>query len=111
MHSEREREALRDILANIDLAREFTDSLSFTGFIADRRTLYATVRCLEIISEASRRLSPELKGRRNEIHWPAVAAVGNVYRHDYGKVDPAAVWDAVQNELAPLRAIMEAELS
>jgi len=69
------------------------------------------VRCLKIISEASRRLSAESKARRADIHWPAVAAVGNVYRHDYGKVDPVAVWDAVQNQLQPLRAAIQAELA
>ena len=110
MPSERETQALRDIVANIALARQFTDGLSFSKFVEDKKTVYATVRCLEIVSEASRRLSPETKSRSPGIDWRGVATVGNVYRHEYGKVDPAAVWDALQLELEPLLAAIEAEL-
>jgi len=33
MHSDREREAFKDILANIDLAQEFNTDLTFAGFV------------------------------------------------------------------------------
>jgi uncharacterized protein with HEPN domain len=39
-------------------------------------------RCLEIISEASRRLPESLKARHPEIPWKQIAGAGNVYRHD-----------------------------
>jgi uncharacterized protein with HEPN domain len=45
--------------------------------------LYALTRCLEIISEASRRLSDEQKARHPEIAWREMAGAGNMYRHDY----------------------------
>ena len=44
------------IAHNITLARRFVEGMSFEAFSADERTLYAVTRCLEIISEASRRL-------------------------------------------------------
>jgi len=40
-------------------------------------------RCLEVISEASRRLSDELKARHLGIPWKQMAGAGNIYRHDY----------------------------
>lgn len=55
MPSSRSRQALLDIRDNIRLARQFTEGLSFERFCGDKRTVYAVTRCLEIISEASRR--------------------------------------------------------
>ena len=57
--------------------------MDVAGFAADRETVYAVVRALEIVSEASRRLPPEIKSHHPEIDWVAVAAAGNVYRHEY----------------------------
>jgi DNA-binding XRE family transcriptional regulator len=50
------------------------------------RTFYAITRCLEIISEATRRLSPETKARHPDIPWRKMSASGNIYRHDYEDV-------------------------
>jgi Protein of unknown function DUF86 len=56
---------------NISLALAFIGTASLDQFLADRRTVYAVTRCLEIISEASRRLPPELKARHPHIRWQA----------------------------------------
>jgi uncharacterized protein with HEPN domain len=58
MLSETERDSLSDILINIDLANSFAEGFDYQRFLEDMRTFYAITRCLEIISEASRRLSP-----------------------------------------------------
>jgi uncharacterized protein with HEPN domain len=46
---------LRDILHHIDLAGRFVAGIDYAAFHDDARTVYAVTRCLEIISEASRR--------------------------------------------------------
>jgi uncharacterized protein with HEPN domain len=53
---------------------------------------YAVTRCLEIISEASRRLPDELKARHPAIAWREMAAAGNIYRHEYEDVAARRVW-------------------
>ena len=72
--------------------------------------LYAIIRSLEIISEASRRLSDELKTRHPDIPWREMAAAGNFYRHNYEDVTPRRVWKTLQQDLPPLRAIIVQEL-
>jgi uncharacterized protein with HEPN domain len=72
--------------------------------------LYAVTRCLEIISEASRRLSDGLKARHPGIAWKQMASAGNIYRHDYEDVAARRVWYTVQIALASLRAVIEQEL-
>jgi uncharacterized protein with HEPN domain len=56
--------ALRDILHHIELAANFSTGFDRTSFKQDVKTVYAVTRCLEIISEASRRLPNEVKARQ-----------------------------------------------
>src|SRR5438876_11972882 len=50
-------------------------------FEPDKRKRWLVERGIEIISEASRRLSDELKAGHPEIPWSKVAGIGNVLRH------------------------------
>jgi uncharacterized protein with HEPN domain len=102
--------ALNDILHHIDLATQFAEGLDRAVFVDDKRTFYATIRCLEIISEASRRLPDDLKARHPTIEWKKIAGAGNVYRHDYEEVAAEYIWDTVQLALPPLRAVVMREL-
>uniref|UniRef100_Q01YL9 DUF86 domain-containing protein n=1 Tax=Solibacter usitatus (strain Ellin6076) TaxID=234267 RepID=Q01YL9_SOLUE len=78
--------------------------MDFQAFRADRQTIYAVVRALEIISEASCRLpDDDVIQRHPEIDWPAFAAAGNIYRHEYEAVDEALIWHTIQHGLAALQ--------
>jgi len=103
--------ALRDIAHHIELATSFVAGMSFEAFCDDLRTFYAVTRCLEIISEASRRLPDDLKARHPAIAWREMAGAGNVYRHDYEDVAASFVWATVHNHLPPLRVVIAHELS
>lgn len=111
MPSRRTDTALRDILHHIDLIDAFIAGIGRDAFIADAKTVYAVTRCLEIISEASRRLSDDLKARHPTIAWKEMAGAGNVYRHDYEDVAARYVWKTVSESLPPLRKAVAAELS
>jgi uncharacterized protein with HEPN domain len=94
--------ALRDMEHHIDLATQFVAGLDYEAFQDDARTVYAVTRCLEIISEASRRLPNEMKARHPAIAWKNMAGAGNVYRHDYEDVAAKLVWDTVTTGLTAL---------
>ena len=110
MPSDPARTPLSDILHHIDLAEAFVAGFDAARFRDDLRAVYAVTRCLEIISEASRRLPPSLKERHPSIAWKRMAGAGNVYRHDYEDVAANFVWDTVRISLPPLRAVVEQEL-
>jgi uncharacterized protein with HEPN domain len=95
---------LRDIERHISLANEFVAGLEYEAFRNDTRTVFAVIRCLEIISEASRRLPDTLKDRHPSIPWKNMAGAGNVYRHEYEDVAAKLVWDTVQLALPPPQA-------
>jgi uncharacterized protein with HEPN domain len=102
---------LDDILRNIVLAQSFVGKLDRAAFCADTLRVYGVTRCLEIISEASRRLPDDLKARHLSIAWKEMAGAGSVYRHDYEEVDADEVWVTVQDHLPPLRSVVEEELA
>jgi uncharacterized protein with HEPN domain len=72
--SEKERGALHDMLLHIELAERFAQGRTIESLRNDPMPLYAIIRCLEIISEASRRLSDELKARHPQMPWREMAA-------------------------------------
>jgi uncharacterized protein with HEPN domain len=72
-------DAIRDFLAIVGDAT--SDELA-----ANRTRRYAAERCIEIISEASRRVPDSWKAEHPSIRWPDIAGIGNVLRHDYDDV-------------------------
>lgn len=102
--------ALHDILHHIDLALSFVRGLERATFVDDQRTVYAVTRCLEIISEASRRLPDDLKARHHAIPWKQMARAGNVYRHDYEDVAARYVWETLQRDLPILHDVILREI-
>ena len=110
MLSDTERDALEDIRDNIARAMRIVDGLDLDAFLADDKTFYAATRCLEIISEASRRLPSAFKARFPEIPWKEVAGAGSIYRHSYENVQERRIWATIHEALPQLRAVVDAEL-
>ena len=102
------RQPLADIVDGIDALEEFTARRSFEDLGRDRMPRDAVERNIERISEASRRLPDDLKAGYPTIPWRDIAGIGNVLRHGYDAVAPSEIWDIVTNDLALLRAAVEA---
>lgn len=68
------------------------------------------MRCLQIVAEASRRLSAAAKARHPDVPWRLIAGAGNVHRHGYDSVTLDIVGLTVHDELLVLVAACRAEL-
>ena len=95
---------MREALAGIEATIE---GVTFEAFAASWQLQRAVERGLEIISEASRSLPDELKERAPTIPWPAIAAIGNILRHEYQRIEPRLVWNITEQHLEPLRLAVE----
>ena len=93
------------------MAEGFVAGVNYDAFKDDNLRLYAVTRCLEIISEASRRLPEELKARHPSIEWREMAGAGNLYRHQYEDVAARRVWRTLTVSLPLLRIVVEQELA
>jgi len=88
-------------------AREFTKRHTRESFSADRECQYAVIRCLEVIGEVSKRLSPETLKRFSLVEWSAMARMRDMLIHSYGKVDLDDVWVTVSQDIPRLITILE----
>jgi uncharacterized protein with HEPN domain len=85
--------ARRRPLALYHIRDAITDFLSIVGdanvdqIAADKARRYAAERCVQIISEASRRISARWKHEFPGIPWKQIAGIGNIMRHNYEDVN------------------------
>lgn len=73
------------------------------SFLASRLIQDGVIRNLEVIGEATKNLTPELKEANPEIPWRQISGMRDVLIHDYLKVNLARVWRTVITDLPPVR--------
>ena len=83
---------LADIIEAIERIRRVLDVVTLEAFEQNWEKRWLVECGIEIISEASRHLTDDIKERRPEIPWPKVAGIGNVLRHAYDYVAPDVLW-------------------
>lgn len=106
----------RDILylalineAIADIVRRFSN-LDYQRFLSDRDEQALAAFRLSIIGENSNKLSIALKDRHPEIPWPDMVAFRNIVSHEYHRIDPSLVWEAL-NALDDIAAMVDTELT
>ena len=105
-----DRERLLDILEAIERIEKYT-SKGREAFEDDELIQTWVVHHLEIIGEATRALSSEIKQNYPKTPWSQIAGMRNILVHHYFGVDSSAVWNAVDRDLTSLKAQVEAVLT
>jgi uncharacterized protein with HEPN domain len=96
-------EYLRHILDETAYLLSKREGLSREQFQHDATLMRAFVKSIEVIGEASKKVSPELKGRYPNVPWRAMAGMRDRLIHDYFGVDYDLIWDVVENKIPALR--------
>lgn len=93
---------LDDIEASCEKVQRYTAGMDRAAFLADERTYDAVVRNLEIIGEAAKRVSDELRHRMPGIEWRRIAGLRDILAHAYFGIDNEVLWDIVHNKVPQL---------
>lgn len=101
---------LADILGAIDDIATFVQGLDEAAFVADRKTIYATTRALEIIGEAAKRIPADVQARHGLVPWRLMARMRDRIIHGYDTVDTAIVWQTIYSDLPQTRSLVAAAL-
>jgi len=96
------RDYLNDILGMIADIRSFTENVVLDEFKKDKKSVYAVIRCLEVIGEASKQIPKAMKKEYSQIPWDDMEGMRNKLIHEYFGADVQIVWGTIQEDLRPL---------
>jgi len=99
---------LHEILTAIEGIERATNGKNFDEFQRDWLLRHGVQRGIEIISEAVRHLPAELLAMHPTVPWQRIRGAGNILRHEYFRVADRVIWGVVREDLADLKAAVEA---
>lgn len=106
MSERTDRDLLGDILEALRRADAYSAGQSYEQFLGDTKTQDAVIRTLEIVGEATKKLSPILREGRPEIPWKNMAGLRDKLIHDYFGVNLDVVWQIIRDELPRLSTLI-----
>lgn len=93
----------QDILQAIEKIQLSVADLDYNTFVSNADIFDACVRRLEIIGEAVKRLSPELKSQIPQVPWKEISGFRDKAIHDYASLNAAIVWETISTDLILLQ--------
>ena len=94
---------LNDISEASGNIRSYVGDLTFEKFKNDRMRIDAVVRNFEVIGEAVKNLSDDLKAQFPATDWKAVAGFRDTLIHGYFGIDLEILWDIIVHKIPVLQ--------
>jgi uncharacterized protein with HEPN domain len=93
---------LNDIAEATENIRSYVGNLNFEQFRDDRMRVDAVIRNFEVIGEAAKNVSDELKTQFPSTDWKAVAGFRDTLIHGYFGIDLEILWDIIVHKIPML---------
>ncbi len=93
---------LRDMLDNANRAMRFAEGMDYLSFTNDEKSVYAVIRAVEIIGEATRNIPDEVRTKYPEIPWQDAADMRNKLVHRYFGINLEVIWQTLNEDLPML---------
>jgi len=95
---------IEHILLAIEKILEYTKGMSLLDFQKNEMAQDAVIRNIEIIGEAAKNISNDLKATYIEIPWKAMAGMRDKLIHDYMGVDSDVLWKTIEKDIPLLES-------
>jgi uncharacterized protein with HEPN domain len=102
MSKRRNLDYLNDIREAIHRILTYTAGLTYPQFMEDIKTQDAVVRNLEIIGEATKNLSVNIRKSHSKVPWKELMGMRDKMIHHYFGINYEIVWTIAKEELAGL---------
>jgi uncharacterized protein with HEPN domain len=102
MSNRADTDFVNDIREAIQRITSYLGTLSYEDFMKDNKTQDAVIRNIEIIGEAAKGISEELRAETPHIPWKSMAAMRDRLIHHYFGINLDIVWQVVSEELPDL---------
>lgn len=93
---------LEHVLTALHKVRNYIGDKDEDAFMKDSIIQDAVIRQFEVVGEATKRISKELKARHQEIPWKEMAGMRDILIHDYIDVDLFMVWKTAKDDVPQL---------
>ncbi len=107
MSKREDRELIMDMLIACEKIIKYTKGLSYEDFRRNDMVIDAVVRNIEILGEASKNVSEELRRRYPEVEWREISRTRDKIIHFYFGVDLSIIWDIITVDIPSLRKKLE----
>jgi uncharacterized protein with HEPN domain len=91
------------ILGAIDRIEQYTEGMSEQQFLDNFLVQDGVMRNIEIIAEASKKISDDVKKMFPEIPWRKIVAMRNKIIHEYFGIDLKAIWNVITVDMPELK--------
>ena len=97
---------IEHILLCIEKIQDYTKNLTKKDFNNNELVQDAVIRNIEIIGEAVKKISKELKSQYPNIPWKEMSGMRDKLIHDYFGVDVDVVWRTVNDDIPFLKSLI-----
>jgi len=97
---------LKDILDAINAIENFVQNMTLDQFKLDDKTSSAVIRKFEIIGEATKSISEDIRQNYTQVPWKEMAGMRDKLIHFYFGIDYNLVWQAVKNRLPQIKPVI-----
>jgi uncharacterized protein with HEPN domain len=98
---------IEHILLCISKIQEYTRNLEQKEFDKNELIQDAVIRNIEIIGEATKKISSDLKSQYKEIPWKEMSGMRDKLIHDYFGVGVDVVWKTVKEDIPYLKLLFQ----
>jgi uncharacterized protein with HEPN domain len=101
---------IQHVLDAIQEIEIYLSTADLSIFLENSMMRFACIKQMEIVGEASKHITEELKSQFPEIEWSQIIGMRNVFAHEYFGIDSSLVWEIIKRDLPLLKSKMESIL-